>query len=61
VAIEKPLEQAVRWDILIQQGSTFERTMDLDGLDLAFADFRGQIRRNHRASEVLADLCSLIL
>lgn len=54
MAFEKPLERAHRWDVLIQQGSTFERTMDFVGLDLTLLQFRGQIRRSHSDSEVLA-------
>jgi len=53
--LDKPLERAIVWDILVQQGSTFERTMDFEGLDLAGLSLRGEIRREHRAAEVLAE------
>ncbi|MFO8008709.1 MAG: hypothetical protein R6V05_13340 [Candidatus Brocadiia bacterium] len=49
------IQEAVRWDVTIQQGSTFVRTMDLVGLDLTGLEFRGQIRREHEDTEVLAD------
>jgi hypothetical protein len=55
VAFELPIAQAQRWDVVIQQGSTFERTLDFIDLDLDGMFFRGQIRRSHEDPEVLAD------
>ena len=49
------IQKAVRWDAIIQQGSTFVRTMDLLELDLSGLWFRGQIRREHGDEEVLAE------
>jgi len=47
--------RALRWDVTIQQGSTFVRTMDLLELDLTDLTFRGQVRREHEDSEILAE------
>jgi len=49
------IQKAVRWDVEIQQGSTFIRTMDLLELNLDGLWFRGQIRREHGDEEVLAE------
>jgi hypothetical protein len=54
MAFDAPVERAVRWDILIQQGSTFERTLEFIDVDLAAFQFRGQIRRSHDDDEILA-------
>ena len=49
------IQQALRWDVVIQQGSTFVRTMDLLDLDLTGLTFRGQIRHEHEDDEILAE------
>lgn len=50
----KTIEQAARWDITIQQGSTWGRALDFGDTSIANVEFRGQIRRDHDDSEVLA-------
>lgn len=53
MAFDAPVERAVRWDIVIQQGSTFERTLEFIDVDLSAFQFRGQIRRSHDDAEIL--------
>lgn len=48
------VKQAARWDILIQQGSTFLRVLEFD-VDISDAHFRGQIRRSHADPAVLGE------
>jgi hypothetical protein len=50
----KTIEQAARWDITIQQGSTWGRALDFGAVSIANVEFRGQIRRNHEDHEILA-------
>jgi hypothetical protein len=42
----RSIQQAARWDTLIQQGSTFSRTL-LFEVDISNVTFRGQLRRSH--------------
>lgn len=46
--------QAGRWDTVLQQGSTFVRTLEFS-VDIDAMNFRGQIRRTHRDPNVLAE------
>lgn len=55
MAFEEPIRRAAPWHAYIQQGSTFQRTITVPGLDMTDLSFRGQIRRNHRSAEVLAE------
>jgi hypothetical protein len=56
MAFEKPIKQAQRWDIVIQQGSTFERSMTFVGMTFdSILGFRGQIRATHESTDVLAE------
>jgi hypothetical protein len=48
------IRQAGRWDPLIQQGSTFIRTLSFGDVDVSGLFFRGQIRRTHEDTEILA-------
>lgn len=48
------IRQAARWDLLLQQGSSFRRTLSFD-TDVSAVQFRGQIRRSHQDSTVLAE------
>jgi hypothetical protein len=48
------IEKAAGWDITIQQGSTWGRALDFGATSIANVEFRGQIRRDHDDSEVLA-------
>lgn len=51
------IDRAARWDIHIQQGSTFLRTLDFgEDVDLSSFSFRGQIRRAHADPAVLGEL-----
>ena len=54
MAFDPPIERAQRWDVLIQQGSTFERTLEAVGVDLTGMALRGQIRRSHGDPQILA-------
>ncbi len=45
--------QAGRWDLVIQQGSTFARTLEFN-TDVSGLSFRGQLRRDHASYVVLA-------
>lgn len=47
------IERAARWDILIQQGSSFVRTLQFDA-DISTMSFRGQIRATHVSATALA-------
>lgn len=47
---------AARLDYTLQQGSTFIRVPVFEGVDLTTASFRGQVRRTHCSSTVLATL-----
>jgi hypothetical protein len=49
-----PIDKAVRWDLHVQQGSTFERTLEFVGAEFYDIQFRGQIRRSHADTTVLA-------
>ena len=53
--LDAPIERAERWDVLIQQGSTFKRSLEFEGLDLSLFSLRGQIRRAHAAPTALAE------
>lgn len=48
------VRRAGRWDTEIQQGSTFARTLRFD-VDVTGLQFRGQIRRDHAAAQVLGE------
>jgi len=48
------IKTAGRWDITIQQGSTFSRVLRFGNLDLQDFEFRGQLRREHEDPDVLA-------
>lgn len=53
----EPLEairRAARWDIYVQQGSSWERTLGFGDLDISALAWRGQIRRTHDSEGVLA-------
>jgi hypothetical protein len=51
--IDLVIRRAGRWDPLIQQGSSFARTLRF-GFEITGYQFRGQIRRSHDDAEVLA-------
>lgn len=46
---------AARWDIEVEQGATFSRTIEFEGIDVNEFDFRGEIRRHYQASDVEAE------
>ena len=54
MAFDAPIERAQRWDIYIQQGSTFERSMEFVGADISLFSFRGDVRASHASPDVLA-------
>lgn len=50
------VERAARWDIVVQQGSTWQRTVEFpEAINVSEFSLRGQIRRSHSASAVLAE------
>jgi hypothetical protein len=49
------ITQAARWDLLIQQGSSFERVLNFGATSTADVSFRGHIRRSHDDPCVLAE------
>jgi len=51
----RSIQSAGKWNTLIQQGSTFVRTLNFGQVDLSEWDFRGQIRRSHSDTNVLAE------
>lgn len=49
------IEKAGKWDITIQQGSTFERVIRIPAIDVSEYSFRGQIRKDHKTRKKYAD------
>lgn len=52
----KTIEKAARWDLFVQQGSTWGRVLNFHGTPIDNVEFRGQIRRSHADPTVLATL-----
>jgi hypothetical protein len=50
----KTVAQAARWDVTVQQGSTWGRALNFGDASIANVEFRGQIRRDHDDSAALA-------
>lgn len=48
------IDKAGKWDILIQQGSTFIRTLSFSNFDVSEFSFRGQIKKQHADRQPLA-------
>lgn len=46
---------AARWDITIEQGATFSRTIQFEDIDVNDFDFRGEIRRYVQAPDAEAE------
>ncbi|WP_019558480.1 hypothetical protein [Thioalkalivibrio sp. ALE12] len=53
--IDATIRRAARWNIEIQQGSTWARTLNFGETPIDSLEFRGQIRRTHDDPEVLAE------
>jgi hypothetical protein len=49
------ISRAARWDILIQQGSTFEQVLNFGDVPITGFSFRGQLRSRHDDSVALAE------
>lgn len=47
------IRRAARWNILVQQGSSWQRTLRFD-VDISRVLYRGQIRQSHADAAVLA-------
>lgn len=48
------IDKAGKWDILIQQGSTFMRSLRFSNFDISEFSFRGQIKKAHTDRHPLA-------
>jgi hypothetical protein len=54
MAVLTAITKAARWDIEIQQGSTFTATLDFGDTPISAFGWRGQVRRTHQDADVLA-------
>lgn len=48
------IDKAGKWDTLVQQGSTFMRSLSFSNFDITGFSFRGQIKRQHADRNPLA-------
>ena len=48
------IQKAGKWDITIQQGSTFSRSVTFPDLDISEFEFRGMVKRLHKDRSALA-------
>jgi hypothetical protein len=49
------ISRAGKWNIIIQQGSTFARTLNFGAFDVSEYEFRGSIRKQYKDRNVLGE------